>query len=291
MFGIFVTTSFRFIDTTSQIKSTPPFKNDDPAYIPSCIGFVLSNTLSGIICYTSLDVLSIYYPALDPAHELLIPHPSSLTISSLQLRLLHTLKCWTGLYLFQHLIHDLFALFSASLYLNTPADWRPLFGSPLDAYSVARFWGVFSHQLHAHKLSSLSSFLVFGTLKLKPRTQLLRLALLASTFMISGLMHLDIDLTAGISMKDSGAMRFFCLEAVGIFLGGVVTKVYRSTMPRSRGGRVVERIFGRAWVAVWLAWLTPGYYYPLLRVVAKRGGFEQVTYSVINRQRVKVMVP
>jgi len=109
--------------------------------------------------------------------------------------------------------------------------------------------------------------------------------------MISGLVHLGIDLAAGISMKDSGAMRFFCLQAVRIFLEGMVTNVYRGTVPWSRGGRVVERIFGWAWVMVWLAWLTPAYYYPLLRVVAKRRGFEYVPYSVISRQRVKVMVP
>lgn len=40
-------------------------------------------------------------------------------------------------------------LFVAVMRVDEPHEWRPLFGNPLETYSLKRFWGRFWHRLFA----------------------------------------------------------------------------------------------------------------------------------------------
>jgi hypothetical protein len=114
--------------------------------------------------------------------------------------------------------------------------------SIVDSYSVASFWGeenllpmidtdffcsIFWHQPHARKLSALSSVILNSIPRLPCRGFFSFILAVLCTFLISGLAHLVIDVSAGVSADHSGALLFFFLQAVGIFIevgiGGVLS--------------------------------------------------------------------
>jgi len=47
------------------------------------------------------------------------------------------------------------------------------------------------------------------------------------TFFLSGFIHLLPDLTAGITFSQSGALRFYCVQVLGIILEDGVQEIYR----------------------------------------------------------------
>jgi hypothetical protein len=132
--------------------------------------------------------------------------------------------------------------------------------------SVLKFiYRVFWHQLNTHKLSSLTNFLLLDVIKLPrkhPATLYLRLA---TTFLLSGLMHLLIDISEGISPQQSGAIVFFCTQILGLLTEISVAKLYWQLFVRSkREANVFEMAAGYIWVIVFLTWSTPMYLYPML---------------------------
>lgn len=88
---------------------------------------------------------------------------------------------------------------------------------------------------------------------------------LLTIFLVSGFMHLLIDIASGIPLHASGAIMFFVTQALGIVLEDLAITTYRflfvpNLRPPSRG----ERILGRVWVVAFLTWSTPMYLYPML---------------------------
>lgn len=94
---------------------------------------------------------------------------------------------------------------------------------------------------------------------------MLRYYRLLSIFLVSGFMHLLIDIASGVPLHASGAMTFFATQALGIAIEDLAIATYRflfvsSLRPPSLG----ERILGRIWVVAFLTWSTPVYFYPML---------------------------
>lgn len=81
---------------------------------------------------------------------------------------------------------------------------------------MGRYWGVFWHQLHTRKLSSLSSFLVNSVLRITRRAMVGTVLFLFTTFLSSRVAHFIIDLAVGIGSSESGVVWFFLLQAVAI---------------------------------------------------------------------------
>lgn len=84
-------------------------------------------------------------------------------------------------------------------------------------------------------------------------------------FLISGLIHHSSDLAMGIPRAEAGALVFFLLQPLGIMLEDGMQTLTRH-VPTSRFLGWVQRISGYLWVAMFLAWSTPTWFYPQQRL-------------------------
>jgi hypothetical protein len=79
-------------------------------------------------------------------------------------------------------------------------------------------------------------------------------------------MHYLIDLSIGFSVSNSGAIPFFCTQALGLVIEDLVSSTYFSVrgitkdQPATRG----QKMLGYVWVGAFLAWSLPAYVYPML---------------------------
>ena len=75
------------------------------------------------------------------------------------------------------------------------------------------------------------------------------------------------DFAVGMTLVESGSIRFFCTQAVGILLEDSVQALYRHFVPgvdKTKSDRVA-RLIGYVWLGVFLTWSTPVWAYPAMR--------------------------
>ena len=73
-------------------------------------------------------------------------------------------------------------------------------------------------------------------------------------------MHIFADMGGGLSMRQSGALQFFCMQALGIMIEDGVQVVWRKYFKSTVG--MVERAVGYAWVVYFLVWTSPIWVFP-----------------------------
>lgn len=146
VFGLQSAVDLRGTNTHYESAGIAPFSSRDPTWVPSKSRF-LAKTLFEILAAYGLVVWLGTLPSfaeladrLGTSHEVdLVGHLSDVTMTELFVRLFFTLKQYAqvacGFYLFQGII----AFPAVALGMN-PAGFRPLFGSPLEAYTIRRFW-------------------------------------------------------------------------------------------------------------------------------------------------------
>lgn len=97
-------------------------------------------------------------------------------------------------------------------------------------------------------------------------------------------MHVVSDTGGALSMSESGALRFFCVQAVGITVEDMGQEIWRRTFGSPRKGkgkgkgervnenqwaRVGKQVIGYIWVISWLSYTTPVWVYPIVRGMEK----------------------
>jgi hypothetical protein len=82
-------------------------------------------------------------------------------------------------------------------------------------------------------------------------------------FFLSGLVHYFIAIATGIPPGQTGALKFFVMQGLGIMFEDAVQALYR----RHRSGKPEfwTRIAGYIWVSLFLIWTTPCWIYPVVR--------------------------
>lgn len=98
-------------------------------------------------------------------------------------------------------------------------------------------------------------------------------------------MHLGIDLSTGIPFRESGAVRFFTIQALGITGEQAIIGALRSLFCDSNHQipLVWRQRIGYCWVLAFLSWSAPAYIYPTL-LRTKRGEEESMLpVSVLYR--------
>ena len=99
------------------------------------------------------------------------------------------------------------------------------------------------------------------------------------TFWLSGVLHICADLASGLQWYESGVVRFFYVQSLGIALEDGVQAAYRAIASGNAGNATANPklgkdnaspslwkcIIGYVWVAVWMAWSVPVYTYPAAR--------------------------
>ena len=147
---------------------------------------------------------------------------------------------------------------------------------------ISRFW----HQINRRLIADPIEFILHDVLNMDKLVNdtILRYTTLLFHFLISGLHHLAIDITSGIPWHESGAVRFFLMQGLGIIFERMVRFSYRIVFP----GSYVDsqpawwiRMVGYVWVIVFLSWTIPGWMYPMIS--RTRNGLEDslLPFSVL----------
>ena len=128
------------------------------------------------------------------------------------------------------------------------------------------FW----QQAMRQRLTGLAHFITYHVLGLSKGTPPSRYIFLLLTFVISGTFHALADVGTGLTWSESGSLRFFVTQALGIMVEDGVQAVFHSWRDKGEGasagiGRLLTRYVGYCWVAVWMCWSGPAWFYPQLR--------------------------
>ncbi|KAJ7712524.1 membrane bound O-acyl transferase family-domain-containing protein [Mycena metata] len=144
--------------------------------------------------------------------------------------------------------------------LSNPEDWPPLFASPLEAWTIRRFWGRAWHQIMRRFLSTHGKFLA-RQMRLRPGSNASAYVQLYTAFVMSGWIHYQGEVMAFRHWR-SGAFMFFLLQAVAITLGDFL--IFLAKRAGLQAGSAA-RLAGYAWTCTWLAWSIPMWQVPLVR--------------------------
>lgn len=149
----------------------------------------------------------------------------------------------------------------------------------------SNFW----HQCLRQPLSGTANFLVDDIFKLKKYRLLARYSRILAAFFVSGLIHLLADRGSGMSLSQSGSLRFFCTQAFGIALEDGVQAIYRY-MHRSGGSHTnstqprfnLAQMVGCIWVVAFLSWSTPVWAYPPIRMTKGEDKDRVLPFSLLR---------
>jgi hypothetical protein len=137
-------------------------------------------------------------------------------------------------------------IFVGVLRLDLPEEWPSMFGSPLEAYSLRRYWGRFWHRLVYRPYLGLAS-VVAGRLRISSLGPKIEKAFLAFLiFLISGLAHAVVSLHGGNFVEAVDDVAFYCMNFAVIAAEGVVyglASPVRKLLPSW-----CSKIFGFIWV-------------------------------------------
>lgn len=121
------------------------------------------------------------------------------------------------------------------------------------------------HQCLRHGLTGHANCIADSVLPIPRDTTLSRYTRLFLAFLISGLIHHSSDIAMGIPGDEAGSLVFFLLQPLGIMLEDGMQTLTRH-VPTSRFLGRVQWIIGYFWVAMFLAWSTPTWFYPQQRL-------------------------
>ena len=299
--------SCRWSGTPHEVRNVPLFSNQDPSYEPTRAVFLRHHIFLLVSCYLMLDVLSL---GADPEKNKIFFAPAMIPFftrldqvsgEELAMRIFGTLGSGLGVFCSQQGVYSIVALIAVGLGRSEPRYWRPLFGSVSDAYTVRRFWRyvassfkcpshadrntIFSrvwHQNNREKTSVPTRYIVRDVLNLPQKSYLGHQLCFFLVFLLSGFLHATIDLSAGIPWHESGAIRFFCTQALGIWIEEVARALcvglYYGVQPLPRWTLLV----GYIWVVLFLSWSWPAYMYPMLYRTREGSADSFLPFSVVG---------
>lgn len=146
-FGTWAAISSRYVSSPYQARNVPPYSTSDPSYIPSRRVFLLQRGATVLFKYLLTDLhvrVSQSYCSHFASPENYAPlyaHFDEVTAEQALIRVGTTLGFWFGAYTSIQAYHSATAFIAVASGLMTPADWRPMFGSLSNAYSLRGFWG------------------------------------------------------------------------------------------------------------------------------------------------------
>ncbi|KAB5571998.1 membrane bound O-acyl transferase family-domain-containing protein [Coniochaeta sp. 2T2.1] len=271
LFGLSVSCDRRLLNTPWEVKNCPRFSSKDKDYVPSRSRFLLKATTVFVACCLFFDFVSVasamHQPVLSDFAPDKVPFFTRLdevTAGEFVTRLIVSLMHWVGGYFFLQAAYYSAAIPSVLLG-GEVRGWRPAFGRLSELYSIRKFWGTVWHQFLRHNFATPAGFLAHSVLRLPSRGLVQRYIKLFLVFLFSGLVHLVIEVKAevGIRLRDSGALRFFLMQAVGIVIEDAVQAGWRRVSGGGgRSGAVWKKVVGAVWVVVFLAWSTPCWGFP-----------------------------
>lgn len=235
--------------------------------------YYLSSYLLPMIFTIAIDFIR---PAdVSPRQQHLFRRLAPLTSRDLFIRL-HTSTIWileTIIYL--NSAHTLLSLVAVLSGLDTPEEWPPLFGNPLQATSLRRFWSRFWHGIVTRTYVSYGTVAV-ASFGLKAGTMVTKTVVALVIFAISGAVHAVISWQLG----DPGdvdiywfLLNFLACTAEVLFAAALNSAAKRwgwqAELSRVRNSWV-GKLLGYAWVLGFFFWSVPMWKYPAMYKSARR---------------------
>lgn len=144
-FSFSTTFSFRDINLPTQVKNVPEFSKG-VGQVPPRKVFIFQQTITAVICALVLDLSASQSPPPNYVDVFAWDNVPLLTMSrnvtgpKTRLKLLTTFAYWVNMYCVMQLVTSSFATIAVGLNISSVSQWRPLYGSPLEAYNLRRFW-------------------------------------------------------------------------------------------------------------------------------------------------------
>lgn len=146
-FGFSATFSLRNMNTPFEVKNVPSFSRRNISYVPSRRRFIFKEVSTFVACFLFLDLASLM-PNDDGNKEMfsqnyipLLTRLGSISTQEMLNRSMTTLLCWTSMYCTMQILYSASSALCVGLGFSSVKDWRPLFGSPFDAFTLRGFWG------------------------------------------------------------------------------------------------------------------------------------------------------
>ena len=259
--------NLRGLDRAWEVKTAPP------AYPSSHTKtrFVLQRLISATVSLMLL--IGAAYQPTTPAHLITEKRRSTLrrigevSVEEAMFKVLSAIGFVVSMYATVSCCCDIFAVFCVGAGISDFRSWRTNFGSPLEAYSIRRFWSHFWHQYLRSTLSGTADWVVDGIPFLKRNRVLARYSRIFVAFLVSGLVHIGCDRAAAIPIGESGAVRFFCTQAFGVMIEDAVEDAYRSLIGSTNKVRpkLWIRLVGYIWVLTFMSCSLPLWSFPYVR--------------------------
>ena len=145
-FGSEVTSSARGIGLFWEVKNVPYFSTTRPAFVPSRGAFLCMQIVAVAACYhlhnkTIEATFSLDLQYLSDARIPLLTRITEVSSAELKARVITSIGYWIVQCCMMQFFYSAAGIVAAISNPSTIHLWRPLFGSPWDAYSIRNFWG------------------------------------------------------------------------------------------------------------------------------------------------------
>ncbi|KAK4202927.1 membrane bound O-acyl transferase family-domain-containing protein [Triangularia verruculosa] len=269
-FGFGTIFSWRFVGTPYQARGLPKL---DEKLCKSRSAFLWNTFLTITACYLVLDMMDASadpevtrrFYTLDKMG--FFSRIGDVSAEELTMRLFAALGLGAGLVSVQRGVYSICAFVAVASGVSDPQDWPPFNGPFTGIHNLRSFWSIFWHQTNTHRLRVTSNWLLFDVLRMPKNSKIGTYLRPWLIFLLSAVFHVAIDASAGIPPQDSGAMRFFTIQPLGIVIEDLTTSIL-STAPTtgstSARPTTIQRWVGRLWVVLWMTWKVPAYMFPVL---------------------------
>lgn len=110
------------------------------------------------------------------------------------------------------------------------------------------------------------NLILTSVLRIPSRSSIAYILRLVLVFVLSGAVHVGMDLGFSVPFGKTGAMWFFTLQAVGMMVEQVVQSVWYTLSERKgMGASMVDRMVGHLWVALFLSATAPVWLIPIFK--------------------------
>lgn len=242
--------------------------------------WALDQTISHLVNTTTLN-LGLTLDDFAPSKQGLVPPAEALNARELCLRAITSVNWIRATHLSLCTMRELLALLHvAVLRVESPEQWTTargrrssLYGSPADAYTLRRFWGVYWHRLHVETLAAYTppfARLAAAVLPARCRRVVMVTVGMADKMLAAGWIFFSSSLchavTGWVLTGRSHAYeqaRFFLLNWVLCLLETVAGQCFLAKGRPRQGAPVPgwRRVLGYVWVLGIFFALTPGWQY------------------------------
>jgi hypothetical protein len=271
-FGLYSAYSFRHCGTPYEVGGCPQFKDKRT---PTKTQFLFRTGAIVAANFLVMDFVSYLSgtdenPAFAQARVPFFSRLDEVTIAEVFERMVIVTLLYASNIALLTIGIGVVSMISVGTGLSDPSRWKPTFnydhGFP---YSVRRFWSHFWHVSMKDRIYLPSKFIADDILGLPKGSLLRRYALIWLTFMASGLFHVMGETGAGASFAEDGSFFYYTAQAGAIMAEDFVSYLWnRNNGSEKRVTPAWELWVGRVWLALWMTWITPGWFYPMNRLTS-----------------------